>query len=80
MYLKILNLSGTRINLSYGKGFVIHELYSVSEAITMNGNRTAVLFNGKVYDNLFPNGINYNDWINGFYAFDGEKIISKIDF
>lgn len=61
-------------------GFVVQYLYSSTEANTYNGKHTAILFNGKVYDNLFPNGINYDDWINGFIAPYGEKIIEKINF
>ena len=41
----------------YGNGYVINELYSTTEAISHNGKHYAVLFNGKVYDNLFPEGI-----------------------
>lgn len=78
-YLKSIGQSGKRLNLTYGNGYIIHNLYSTSEAISYNGKHSAILFNNKVYDNLFPNGIDYNDWINGFEAL-GEKTIETILF
>ena len=64
----------------YGNGYVINELYSTTEAISHNGKHYAVLFNGKVYDNLFPEGIEYNKWKDGFFAISGELQISFTDF
>lgn len=44
------------------------------------GKHTAILFDGKVYDNLFPEGIDYDKWIDGFLAASGQKNIEMIDF
>ncbi len=75
-----IGLNGKRIMLTYGDYYILHDLYSATEAISENGKHTAILFNNKVYDNLFPKGINYDDWLNGFVAIDGEKIVEVIDF
>ena len=79
-YLKGLKLNGTRINLTYGNGYIVHDLLPTSEAISQNGKHTAILFDGKVYDNLFPEGIDYDKWIDGFLAASGQKNIEMIDF
>lgn len=79
-YLKGLKLNGTRINLTYGNGYIVHDLLPTSEAISQNGKHTAILFDGKVYDNLFPEGIDYDKWIDGFFAASGQKNIEIIDF
>jgi len=79
-YLKSIGQNGTRLNLTYGNRFIIHDLYSSTEAISKNGKHVAILYNNKVYDNIFPNGIDYNKWFNGFFAPGGEKTIEKINF
>ena len=79
-YLQKSNVHGQKVMLEYGDGYVINELYSTTEAISLNGKHSAVLFNGKVFDNLFPEGIDYDKWKNGFDAFSGELKISFIDF
>ncbi len=79
-YLKGIGQSGIKIDLKYGDGFIIHELYSSTEAISTNGKHYAILYNNKVYDNLFPNGIEYDKWLNGFIALWGEKIVSHTEF
>lgn len=78
-YLKSIGQNGKRLNLTYGNSYIIHNLYSTTEAISHNGKHSAILFNNKVYDNLFPSGVDYNKWINGFEAL-GEKTIETIDF
>ena len=39
---------------------------SSNNVISENGTHTAILFNNKVYDNVYPNGIDYTTWINNF--------------
>jgi hypothetical protein len=78
--LKESGAHGQKITVKYGNGYVINELYSTTEAISHNGKHYAVLFNGKVFDNLFPEGIDYNRWKDGFFAISGELKISFIDF
>ena len=79
-HLENIGINGKRVNLKYGNSFVINELYSTGEAISINGKHTAILFNNKIYDNLFPQGIEYDKWLNGFYAANGEKLVEMIDF
>ncbi len=38
------------------------------------------MFDGKVYNNLFPEGIDYDKWIDGFLAASSQKNIEMIDF
>ncbi len=47
--------------------------------ISTNGTHMGVLFNGKVYDNLNPKGIGYDDWIKDFFSPTGFNI-TKTDF
>lgn len=75
-YLKSLNMNGTRINLT-AKNAYQDIIYSNSfgEAISYNGKHTAILFNGKVYDNIHPNGLSFNEWVSDF---DSTGIISYV--
>ncbi len=66
--------------LTDGNGYVVHDLMSANEAISENGKHYAILFEGKVYDNLFPNGIDYEPWLNGFQARDAVPVVEMIDF
>lgn len=34
--------------------------------ISGNGYHEAILFNNKVYDNIYPYGIDYEDWLSNF--------------
>ena len=43
--------------------------------ISYNGKHFAIEFNGKVYDNIHPNGIEFNEWISDF---DSSGVISYI--
>ena len=79
-YLQKNNMHGQKVMIEYGNGYVINELYSTTEAISHNGKHSAVLFNVKVFDNLFPEGIDYDKWKSGFYAISGELKISFMDF
>ena len=70
-YLKSIGQNGTRINLqckiNNGQKWM-GNIYSNSldKIISQNGKHSAILYNNKVYDNLNPNGINYEDWLKDF--------------
>ena len=80
LFLESSHLHGKRINLTDGNGFVVHDLISANEAISENGKHYAILFEGQVYDNLFPNGIDYETWLSGFYADGAVPVVKMIDF
>ena len=70
-HLEQLDIHGVRINLQCkltegGNYFGNIALKSEDRIISMNGKHTAILFNNKVYDNIYPNGISYKDWKNEF--------------
>jgi len=41
-------------------------LISEERFVSTNGRHVAIQYDGKVYDNIFPNGIDYDDWIKQF--------------
>lgn len=42
--------------------------------ISENGRHRAILVDGKVYDNIHPNGISYEDWFNDLHAPGGFEV------
>lgn len=48
---------------------------SFGKAISETGKHIAVEFNGKVYDNIHPNGLLFDEWLSDF---DSTGIISYI--
>ena len=73
-------MKGRQIKLTYknnGRGFIWSD--TANRAISENSFHTAIEFNGKVYDNIHPNGIEYEKWLADFYAI-GEMCIEFIDF
>ncbi|WP_025744099.1 papain fold toxin domain-containing protein [Aquimarina pacifica] len=48
--------------------------------ISTNGTHRAVQVNGMVYDNIYTNGIKYNDWIKQFDAPFGALKVTKTGF
>ena len=42
--------------------------------IATNGRHRAVLYDGKVYDNIFPEGISYDKWVNDIFSPTGYNV------
>ncbi|UII35109.1 hypothetical protein LVD17_14655 [Fulvivirga ulvae] len=55
-----------------------HELFQCvqcsDDIVKTNGTYKAVLLNGKVYDNINPSGISYNDWVKDLHSPTGYVI------
>ena len=70
-HLKKIGQNGKRINLQCkldtGENWLGY-IYSntFDKIISENGKHVAILYNNKVYDNLYPKGIDYSDWIKDF--------------
>jgi len=47
---------------------------TLGRTISYNGYHTGIVYQGKVYDNLFKKGLSYNKWIDDFIGF-GQKLI-----
>ena len=45
--------------------------------ISTNGNHRAVLFEGKVYDNIYPEGIDYTKWTSELFSPSGYTVTKK---
>ena len=69
-------INGKKISMSAQNAYqdIIYS-NSFGEAISYNGKHFAIEFNGKVYDNIHPNGIEFNEWISDF---DSSGVISYI--
>lgn len=67
----VLSLSGTTSHLQ------IEDVL-----ISTNGSHRAILFNNMVYDNIYPEGISFEEWKNSFdYLYPNVYAeISTIDF
>lgn len=72
-------MTGRQINLTYkgGKDFIWSD--TAGKTISQNGFHTGIEFNGKVYDNIHTDGIEYEKWLDDFYA-TGERSIEFLDF
>jgi hypothetical protein len=44
--------------------------------LVRNGFHTGILYEGKVYDNIHPNGISYQKWLDDFHGV-GQRTITK---
>lgn len=58
------NISGTKLELrtNYGRDFIYSD--KANECISTNGKHVGIQIDNMVYDNMNPNGIPYNEWIN----------------
>ena len=79
--LKNEGISGQVVTLNANqtkRGFI----YSIQadDIISRSGMHQGVLIDGKVYDNIHKNGINYNDWLKDFDVLGGFKEVQKTDF
>jgi hypothetical protein len=57
-------------------GYVCCDKYS--DAISLNGHHYGYLYNGIVYCNIYPEGLEKNIWINSFYDASGLPPIVQI--
>jgi len=71
-------LKGEQVSIKYDKsGFIVSDSYKDSrEFISSNGFHTGILYEGKVYDNIHPNGISYQKWLDDFHGV-GQRTITK---
>ena len=77
--LKKNKMKGRQINLTYKdkNGFIWSD--TANKTISENGFHTAIEFNGKVYDNIHTDGIEYEKWVKDFLG-NGERTIEFTDF
>lgn len=59
--------------------FIISNRYSDSESITDNGIHYGVEVYGLVFDNLSPQGLPRDEWINDFDCRSGEFYLEELD-
>lgn len=59
--------------------FIISNRYSDSESITDNGIHYGVEVFGLVFDNLSPQGLPRDEWINDFDCRSGEFYLEELD-
>ncbi|MDR2407219.1 MAG: hypothetical protein LBE13_03790, partial [Bacteroidales bacterium] len=80
--LKKEGINGKSIELSGNKrGYIICKSYeSGNVSISETGKHIGVQVGDKVYDNLHPNGIPFDQWIKEFDSIGGIKIVETIDF
>jgi Papain fold toxin 2 len=50
------------------------------ETITLNGQHIGVLVGGRVFDNLHPDGVLFENWLADFEGFGGISLVSETDF
>ena len=67
------NISGTKLELrtNYKRDFIYSD--KANECISTNGKHVGIQIDNMVYDNMNPNGIPYNEWINDL---GGEKFFN----
>lgn len=62
------------------RGYVLSERYP-NKAISENHYHYGILFAGKIYCNVYPEGLDKDVWPTKFYdLFDSEKIITYTPF
>jgi RHS repeat-associated protein len=79
--LKKEGISGEIITLQANqtkRGFIFSE--TADKIISENGMHRGVLVDGKIYDNIHTEGIDYDDWLKDFDVFGGFKEPTKTDF
>ncbi|MEB3179315.1 MAG: papain fold toxin domain-containing protein [Nostocaceae cyanobacterium] len=59
--------------------FIISERYSPSESITENGIHYGVEVLGLVFDNLSPQGLPHDEWINDFSCRSGGFYLDELE-
>ncbi|MEA5567346.1 papain fold toxin domain-containing protein [Anabaena sp. UHCC 0399] len=59
--------------------FIISDRYGDSESITDNGIHYGVEVLGLVFDNLSPQGLPLDEWINDFSCRSGEFYLEELD-
>ena len=73
-----LNANSTRRGYIYSE--TAAKLNGDGGIISSSGLHQGVLVDGKVYDNIHTNGIDYNDWLKDFEVLGGFKEPSKTKF
>jgi Papain fold toxin 2 len=74
---------GQLIDLRGGgkRGFIISRSLPLSApAISQNGRHVGVRVGDLVFDNIYPDGMPYDQWINDFDAVGGVSVDSITDF
>jgi hypothetical protein len=59
-----------------GMDNIVNDLVGQGSTITRNGKHQAVRVGNLVYDNYFPNGVPYDDYVNNLHAPLGLKFTS----
>ncbi|MFD2329461.1 RHS repeat-associated core domain-containing protein [Cohnella sp. GCM10020058] len=61
-------IKGMQVEVKYegGRGWIWSD--SAGKSISENGYHTGILYEGKVYDNIHPNGIEYQKWLDDLHA------------
>jgi hypothetical protein len=80
--LKKSGINGKIIELNGGqRGYIVCKSYkSGASSISETGKHIGVQVGDKVYDNLHPNGIPFDHWIQGFDSPEGINIVNIIEF
>ena len=82
--LQKMKLHGAVISLYFPKaykGYVMSKRTGGSQAISYNGRHYGILYNSRVYCNIYPEGLPEKQWINQFYDISGSRpIVTKSYF
>ena len=71
-----------RIRTKYGEDYIIStrlEELGITESITDNGTHYGVEVRRRVFDNLSPDGISREDWLNDFHCQSEQFIVEELD-